>query len=131
MLPTTKPYQDLLKNRVVYVLMGELFFIEEIRLSGMLATTKPYQDLLRNRIRKREEVDMEFYGTSAMTGKNWRKANQEQRQVVTRLHGFHHKLCRNKKFHKPTGDCECGLCEKKCERYHIVNCENRTKTITE
>ena len=25
----------------------------------------------------------------------------------------------------------CGLCEKKCERYHIVNCENRTKIITE
>ena len=57
------------------------------------------------------------------------KANQEQRQVVTRfaIHGFHHKLSKNKKFHKPTADCECGW----CERYHIVNCENRIKTITE
>ena len=63
---------------MAYVLMGELFFIEEIRLSGMLPTTKPYQDLLRTRIRKREEVDMEFYGTSAMIDKNWKKANQEQ-----------------------------------------------------
>jgi hypothetical protein len=64
---------------------------------------------------KREEIDMEFYGTSAMIHKNWRKANQEQRQVVTRfsIHGFHHKLCKNKKFHKPTADCEYGLFNKK------------------
>ena len=50
-------------SRMAYVLMGELFFIEEIRLSGMLPTTKPYQDLLGSRIRKREELHMEFYGT--------------------------------------------------------------------
>ena len=66
MLPTTKPYQELLRSRMAYMLMGELFFVEDIRLSGMLPTTKPYQDLLRNRIRKREEVDIEFYGTSAL-----------------------------------------------------------------
>ena len=99
----------------------------------MLPTTKPYQDLLGSRIRKRE-VDIEFYETSAVIDKNWKKANQEQRQAVTRfaVHGFQHKLCKNKQIHNPTVDCECGLCEKKkCERYHIVNCESRTKTITE
>ena len=48
-------------SRMAYVLMGELFFIEEIRLSGMLPTTKPYQDLLKSRIRKREEIVIEFY----------------------------------------------------------------------
>ena len=37
-------------SRMAYVLMGELFFIEELRLSGMLPTTKPYQDLLRSRM---------------------------------------------------------------------------------
>ena len=91
-------------SRMAYVLMGELFFIEEIRLSGMLSTTKPYQDLLRSRIRKKE-VDIEFYGTSAMIDKNWKKANQEQRQVVTRfaVHGFHHKMCKNKK--NPQSNC--------------------------
>ena len=44
-------------SRMAYLLMGELFFIEGIRLSGMLPTTKPYQDLLKNWIRKREVVD--------------------------------------------------------------------------
>ena len=33
--------------------------------------------------------------------------------------------------HKQSVDCECELYGKKCERYHIVNCENRTKTITQ
>ena len=33
-------------SRMAYVLMGELFLIEEIRLSGMLPTTKTYQDLI-------------------------------------------------------------------------------------
>ena len=76
--------------------MGELFFIEEIR----LRTIKPYQDLLRSRTRKIEEIDMEFYGTSTMIDKNWRKTNQEQRQVVTfAINGFNHKLCKKKKFH--------------------------------
>jgi hypothetical protein len=39
-----------------------------------------------------------------MIDKNWKKANQQQRQVVTRfaIHGFHHKLCKNKKIHNPT-----------------------------
>jgi len=92
-------------SRMAYLLMGELFFIEEIRLSGMLPTTKPYQDLLKNWIRKREEVDIEFYGTSAMIDKNWKKANQGQRHVVTRfaVHEFHHKLCKNKKI--PQSNC--------------------------
>ena len=39
--------------------------------------------------------------------------------------------CKNKKFHNPTLDCKCELYQNKSERYHIVNCENRTKTITE
>ena len=37
-------------SRMAYVLMGELFFVEEIRLSGMLPTTKPNQGLLRSRM---------------------------------------------------------------------------------
>ena len=102
--------------------------LHELHIEPVLDYIHQYQ----NRIRKRE-VDIEFYGISAMIDKNWKKANQEQRQVGTRfaIHGFHHKLCKNKEFHNPTADCECGFCEKKCERYHILNCENWTKTITE
>ena len=37
-------------SRMAYVLMGELFFKEEIRLSGRLPTTKPYQDIFRSRM---------------------------------------------------------------------------------
>ena len=47
---------------------------------------------------------------------------------VQKCDEFHHKLCKNKKFHNPQ---IVGYAEKKCERYHILNCENTTKTITE
>ena len=84
--------------------MGELFFIEEIRLSGMLPTTKPYRPIEEPNQEKRRSRHG-VYGTSAMIDKNWKKANQEQRQVDTRfsIHGFHHKLCQNKKI--PQSNC--------------------------
>ena len=77
-------------SRMAYVLMVELFFIEEIRLSGMLPTTKPYQDQLRNRTRKGEEIDTEFYGTSAMIEQELEEG--EPRTATGAIHVFHHKL---------------------------------------
>ena len=118
-------------SRTVYVLARESFFVEDLRFELMLPSTGPYQAHLEARHRKRNDIDPDFYGTSAMTDRKWTEACQDQRHVVTRLaiHGFHHKICRTQRFHQPDDNCICSLCERKCGRYHIITCEKRPKPI--
>lgn len=120
-------------TRIVYVLAKESFFIEDLRLELMLPSTGPYQAHLETRRRKQEDIDPDFYCTTAMTDRKWTETCQDQRHVVTRLaiHGFHHKICRTQRFHHPDDDCICSLCDRKCERYHIIMCGKRTKSITD
>ncbi|KAJ4447264.1 hypothetical protein ANN_09268 [Periplaneta americana] len=93
-------------TRIVYVLAKESFFIEDLRLELMLPSTGPYQAHLETRRRKQEDIDPDFYCTSAMTDRKWTETCQDQRHVVTRLaiHGFHHKICRTQRFHHPDDD---------------------------
>ncbi|KAJ4440855.1 hypothetical protein ANN_10702 [Periplaneta americana] len=53
------------------------------------------------------------------------------RHVTTRLatHGFHHKVCGNKTYHEPNDKCVCVLCSELCDRYHIIKCKKRQKSI--
>jgi hypothetical protein len=114
-------------SRLVYQLMRETYFVEDIRLQHHLPSTGPYQELMKSRDRKREEIDPEFYNTTAMLERTWSRECQDQRHVETRLalHGFHHKICRNTKFHKPDKDCVCMLCGQGCDTYHITRCTRR------
>ena len=69
----------------------------------LLPATKPYMELLHwSKLKK--EIDFDFYAMGAMLERNWMKANQDQRHVVTRydVHGFNHKVCKNKKYHDPS-----------------------------
>lgn len=120
-------------SRLIYELMRETYFIEDIRITYLLPSTEPYQKAVKVREQKRKEINEEFYTSSAMTDRNWTRECQTLRHVVTRLaiHGFHHKVCENKKFHQPTEDCRCALCGDKCKLYHITECKNRTKSINE
>jgi hypothetical protein len=91
-----------------------------------------YQDV-SIRKKKREEIWQDFYATDAMLNRNWTKAKQELRHVVTRLAvlGYHHKLCKRAYFHNPDTECVCSLCDNKCDRYHITLCKKWTKSVTE
>ena len=57
--------------------------------------------------------------------------NYELRHLVTRMavHGFHHKICATKYFHKPGPDCACELCDTPCARYHVLECKNRGRSL--
>ncbi|KAJ4427238.1 hypothetical protein ANN_24856 [Periplaneta americana] len=82
-------------SRLTYPLTREPYLIEDLRQSLLLLpTTEAYENLLIEILQKRKEVEEEFYTTSAMTDRSWEGANQQMRNVVTRLavHGFHHKV---------------------------------------
>ncbi|KAJ4433877.1 hypothetical protein ANN_16190, partial [Periplaneta americana] len=68
-------------TRIVYVLAKESFFIEDLRLELMLPSTGPYQAHLETRRRKQEDIDPDFYCTSAMTDRKWTETCQDQRHV--------------------------------------------------
>lgn len=120
-------------SRLVYVLMKESLFIDDIRAKYLLPSTGPSQKLQELREMKRKEIEEDFYNSSAICDRSWTKECQDQRHVITRLavHGFHHKICRNTTYHKPNNDCICSLCEQKCSTYHITVCPKREKTISE
>ena len=118
-------------SRLAYEMAKETFYIEDLRLN--LPSTGASNKLRERRKAKRVEIDIIFYGTTAMTDRNWTKENQEQRHTITRLavHGFHHKICTNKTYHTPKADCICELCGQRCKQYHITECRERTKSISE
>ena len=113
--------------------MRETYFIEDIRLHHWLPSTGTYQELVNIRDHKKREIDLEFYTTPAMLDDSWTRECKTHRPVTTRLtiHGVHHKMCANKKFHDPTEDCKCVLCGQRCRKCHIITCAKRTKSITD
>ena len=91
------------QTRLIYVLTGELTLIEELRLKLLLPSTEGYIQMIEARKEKEKAIWEDFYCTGAMMDKNWMGPNQELRHVITRLavHGFHHKVCKNERFHTP------------------------------
>lgn len=85
----------------------------------------------------RENKNWEFVSENytdgpAFTGSCWRKANQTNRSLICRLtvHGLHHLICVNDKFHEFSYQCKCKFCDKPCDnRYHILNCDKTPKHI--
>ena len=121
------------RSRLVYILARETFFIEDLRTQMPLPNTSAAEKLLATLVKKREEIEPEFYGTGAMIDRTWTKENFEMRHVLTRMavHGFHHVICTNTSYHDPTTTCECKLCGRLCNRYHLELCTKRTRTLTE
>lgn len=118
-------------SRLAYELSGEMFFLEEIRLHHPYTVNS--QHVIEERRKKKEMIWEDFYATDAMLYRDWTQPNRELRHLTTRLatHGFHHKICKTTKYHEPSEDCVCSLCELSCDRYHIQVCKNRTKSIKE
>lgn len=119
------------KSRLVYELAGETFLMEDLRMKLDLPSTHGWKKLMEDRESKRKEIWAEFYTTEAMLNRSWTGTNQELRHFVTSMaiHGYHHKLCKSKCFHDPGQDCVCDLCDKYCDRYHVLTCEKRSKSI--
>ena len=118
-------------SRLTYVLAKETFFIEDIRAQFWLPNTKAYEKTLHLLNEKKNAIWPDFYTTDAITTADWKQPNYELRHIVTRYatHGFHHKLCRNQRFHQPEEECVCKVCNEHCERYHAQNCKERTISI--
>ena len=120
-------------SRLTYMMAWETFLLEDLMFKHLLQRTAPVTAVLQDRRGKQEEIWDDFFVTEAMTTDSWKTANYELRHMVTRLavHGFHDKVCRNKKYHTPMVTCVCELCERPCERYHILTCANRSKHLSE
>ena len=116
-------------SRYAYLLTREPFLVEDLRYALLLPTTNAYNRLLMERHQKREEVDEDFYGTSAMIDRSWSKPNQQMRSAVYRLavHGFHHKTCSTTSYHIASEQCVCKLCNGKCPKYYILSYKNTTE----
>ncbi|KAJ4427755.1 hypothetical protein ANN_25408 [Periplaneta americana] len=39
--------------------------------------------------------------------------------------------CATTRFHSPEENCVCSLCNDKCDRYHLLKCKDRKKTLSE
>lgn len=120
-------------SRLVYVMTKETFLLEEIRLQLAIQMTAQLKAAIDERKEKEKEIWEEFFTTDAVTNDDWKGPNFELRHLVTRLavHGFHNKICSNNRYHDPSDNCVCSLCAKMCERYHILRCEKRKKTLTQ
>ena len=119
------------RSRLAYELAKETFFIEDMRMKPGLPSTDAWESLLKERTRKRNEIWLDFYSTEAMTNRKWTDANQDLRHLVNSMavHGYHHKLCKNERFHDPDETCVCKLCDEQCSRYHVTTCKNRKTSI--
>ena len=118
-------------SRLTYVLCREITLLQELRYD--LPYTRNSEHVILERKEKNDRIWKEFYSTDAMVDRTWTQPNRELRHVVTRLatHGFHHKVCKNQRYHEANVTCVCKFCEQECDRYHITICKKKTKSITE
>lgn len=120
-------------NRYMYLLARETFFIEDLRMKMALPSNESYNEVIARRTTKQRGVDSNFFCTDAMIYRDWTKPNQPQRYAIVGLaiHGYHHKMCQNSRFHQPDEKCVCKFCVKKCELYHFSECRNRIGSLTD
>lgn len=121
------------RSRYVYVLARETFLVEDLRMQMLLPATPAYEELLRELREKRESLEESFYCTDAMVNKEWMQAEYELRHMMTRfaVHGFHHRVCARKSFHRASQECICTLCGEQCDTYHVMECKKRTVSLTQ
>jgi Reverse transcriptase (RNA-dependent DNA polymerase)/Endonuclease-reverse transcriptase len=121
------------KNRLVYELTGEKFFINELQAQFNLPITENYLKFINKRIEKSENICLSFYNAFAFKDQKWKEPNRRNRHVVTRfaVHGFHHIVCSTKEFHESNKDCKCKLCGERCEQYHLLECKERRLSLTQ
>jgi hypothetical protein len=117
------------KSRLVYELIGEKYFVEELKVKFKLETTNAYQKFIEIRNNKNDDIPLSFYSTPAFKTNvwKWKSSNCADRNMFTRnaIHGFHHLICNNKRFHDCNEKCICTVCNLKCERYHLLKCKDR------
>jgi len=120
-------------NRMMYMLARETYFLEDLRFRLLLPPTEAYRKAISQRRQKEREIESSFFATDAMVNRDWTGSNQSQRYAIIGLtvHGFHHKMCINTKFHQPSEQCVCKICEQACERYHFHKCKKRTGTLND
>jgi hypothetical protein len=53
------------KSRLVYELIGEKYFVEELKVKFKLETTNAYQKLIEIRNNKNDDIPLSFYSTPA------------------------------------------------------------------
>ena len=112
------------RNTATYQLAGALPFIEDLVKRFSLPATPALHEFRQEYSRKVRAIDHEFYLTPAMRSAEWKKPLQSGRHLVTRyaLHGFHHRLCLDPRFHVPNSRCTCKYCGGPCELYHLPAC---------
>jgi len=116
------------KNRLTYLLSSADLFMEELRKRFSLPETTAYRDFIVQQELKFSEIDPKLYETPAFSQDGWKGINNENRHLVTRfaVHGFHHCLCIERRYHQPCDTCLCRLCGQRCELYHASTCPSGT-----
>ena len=119
---------------VVFCLMVRTFrfFVEDLKTSIMLPMTTAYKDALR-KLNNKKDIWKDFYTTEAMTNRKWTETNYQLRHVINRIavHGFHFKFCSEARVHENSDECRCKLCSAPRDRYHIIQCTARRRSMTE
>ncbi|KAJ4432101.1 hypothetical protein ANN_20715 [Periplaneta americana] len=115
-----------------YLTYKQMEELERVKARGpKVRNNAPSERHLQDLHEKKTSIPEEFYAMCAMQDRTWTEANHEMRHVTTRLatYGFHHKVCGNKTYHEPNDKCVCVLCSELCDRYHIIKCMKRQKSI--
>jgi hypothetical protein len=121
------------RTRFTYSLVNCNLFVEELKHRFHLPDTPAYLKFYRERELELETLPRDFFTVDAFHNDEWKKPQFKLRHVYTRFacHGFHHLICKNKKYHIKTDKCVCELCENPCDRYHLRDCPNRVKSLVE
>jgi hypothetical protein len=65
------------RSRLVYEVVKETFFIEDLKTSLMLPRMTAYKDALRELNNKKKDIWEDFYTTEVMTNRKWTETNYQ------------------------------------------------------
>ena len=114
------------KNRLVYSLLEERSFIEELLPILKVRCTLAVDEYLRAFKKKVEGVAVDGFweGSPALDRDEWRGAGRPGRSLIIRvsLHGLHGDICSSRRCFIASEDCICKFCGGVCEQMHIWSC---------
>ena len=114
------------RNRKIIAMVKSSTLVESLVSQNRLPQTPAYIEYIDKLQTKLSDIDFNFFNSPALTQTKWQDSNYEKRHLVCRLscHGFHHKICLNKKCIDMCNDCICKFCMKAgATLLHALSCE--------
>ncbi|KAJ4440776.1 hypothetical protein ANN_10622 [Periplaneta americana] len=116
------------QSRIAYILADTTYFTEDLMATHSLVPTPQSIRFLEDRRQTATDINHRLLSTPAMTNSERKEANYHLRHLYSPWTTSPNMPYQG--IPQPTDGCQCTVCGGPCDTYHIIECKERTLTLS-